>query len=70
MRLRSNAGKRYKKATNATALVGRLLMVAARTFRRLDHPQLLPEVALGTRNVKGIRVVEEPAENTDQEATA
>ena len=70
VRLRTNAGKRYKKVANATALVWRLLMVAERTFRRLDHPHLLPEIALGTRYVNGIRVVEEQTENTDQEAAA
>jgi transposase-like protein len=59
VRLRTDAGKRYKKVANATALIWRLLLVAERTFRRLDHPELLPEVALGTRYCDGIRVVNE-----------
>jgi putative transposase len=70
VRLRTDAGKRYKKVANATALVWRLLLVAERTFRRLDAPHLLPEVALGARYKDGIRVVEEATETTDQEAAA
>jgi transposase-like protein len=61
VRLRTNAGKRYKKVANATALIWRLQMVAERTFRRLDHPELLPEVALGVRFEDGARVAEHPA---------
>jgi putative transposase len=70
VRLRTNAGKRYKKVVNATALIWRLLLVAERTFRRLDHPELLPEVAMGAVYVNGIRVVEEQQLNQDQEAVA
>jgi transposase-like protein len=70
VRLRTNAGKRYKKVANATALVWRLLLVAERTFRRLDAPHLLPEVALGARYRDGVRVVDEATETTDQEAAA
>jgi hypothetical protein len=57
VRLRTNAGKRYKKVANATALIWRLLMVAERTSRRFDHPELLPEVAMGARYGNGIRIV-------------
>jgi transposase-like protein len=70
VRLRTNAGKRYKKVANATALIWRLLLVAERTFRRLDHPELLPEVAMGTAYVNGIRVVEQEDQPADQEAVA
>jgi len=70
VRLRTNAGKRYKKVANATALIWRLLMVAERTFRRLDHPELLPEVAMGARYCNGIRIVDEETNNTDREAAA
>jgi putative transposase len=59
VRLRTNAGKRYKKVVNATALIWRLMMVAERTFRRLDHPELLPEVALGVRFHDGLRVFDQ-----------
>lgn len=71
VRLRTSAGKRYKKVANATALIWRLLLVAERTFRRLDHPELLPEVALGARYKNGLRVAEdEEITTTDQEAAA
>jgi transposase-like protein len=70
VRLRTNAGKRYKKVANATALIWRLLMVAERTFRRLDHPELLPQLALGARYHNGVRIIEEGNETQDQEAVA
>jgi transposase-like protein len=70
VRLRTNAGKRYKKVANATALIWRLLMVAEQTFRRLDHPELLPEVALGVRFKNGVRVVDQDQQTQDEEAAA
>jgi transposase-like protein len=57
VRLRTAAGKRYKKVVNATALIWRVLMVAERSFRRLDHPELLPEIAEGAIYEDGVRVV-------------
>jgi hypothetical protein len=70
VRLRTNAGKRYKKVANATALIWRLLMVAEQTFRRLDHPELLPEVVLGVRFHNGVRVVDQDQQTQDEEAAA
>jgi putative transposase len=58
VRLRTAAGKRYKKVANATALIWRVLLVAERAFRRLDHPELLPEVAEGATYEDGVRVVQ------------
>lgn len=58
VRLRTAAGKRYKKVANATALIWRVLLVAERSFRRLDHPELLPEVAQGATYEDGVRVVQ------------
>lgn len=57
VRLRTAAGKRYKKVVNATALIWRVLMVAERAFRRLDHPELLPEIAEGAIYEDGVRIV-------------
>jgi transposase-like protein len=68
VRLRTNAAKRYKKVVNATALIWRLLLVAEKSFRRLDHPELLPQVALGRRYRNGERIIEQTT--TDQEAAA
>jgi transposase-like protein len=70
VRLRTEAGKRFKKVLNATALIWRLLLVAELTFRRLDHPQLLPEVAMGARYVNGIRVADEESDDGQKEAAA
>ncbi len=66
----ADAGKRFKKVVNATALIWRLLMVAERTFRRLDHPELLPEVAMGAPFVDGVRVLDEEPQLVDAEAVA
>lgn len=57
VRLRTAAGKRYKKVANATALIWRVLMVAEQSFRRLDHPELLPEIAEGAIYENGVRVI-------------
>jgi len=56
VRLRTTAGKRYKKVANATALIWRVLLVAEQSFRRLDHTELLAEVAEGTLYEDGERV--------------
>ena len=47
MRLRTNAGKRYKRVQGATALIWRVLMVAEQRFRKLNAPELLPLVYAG-----------------------
>jgi transposase-like protein len=69
VRLRTTAAKRVKKVANATALIWRVLLVAERSFRRLEHPQLLAEVAEGAKYQNGIRVVEK-VHTSDQEAAA
>ena len=43
----NTAATRVKKVANTTALIWRVLFVAERSCRRLDHPQLLAEVAEG-----------------------
>lgn len=53
VRLRTMAGKRFKRVESATALIWKLLQVAEQTFRRLNAPQLLPAVYAGTRYVDG-----------------
>ena len=69
VRLRTTAAKRFKKVANATALIWRVLLVAERSFRRLDHPQLLAEVAEGAKYQDGVRVVEK-INTSDREAAA
>ncbi len=55
VRLRTEAAKRYKKVENATAVVWKTLLIAERTFRRLDGPELLADVANGVVYVDGTR---------------
>jgi putative transposase len=56
VRLRTSAAKRYKRTDNAEALIWRLLMVAEKSFRKLNAPHLLPSVAAGDTYVNGIRI--------------
>ena len=44
VRLRTTAGKRFKRVESATALIWKVLQVAEQTFRRLNAPELLPLV--------------------------
>jgi hypothetical protein len=46
-RLRTAAAKRFKKVENATAVIWKTLLIAQKTFRRLDAPELLEDVAGG-----------------------
>ena len=56
VRLRTTAAKRYKRVENATAVIWKTLLIAEQTFRRLDAPELLAEVAEGAVYVNGVRV--------------
>jgi transposase-like protein len=55
VRLRTAAAKRFKKVENATAIIWKTLLVADQSFRRLDAPELLAEVAEGVIYVGGVR---------------
>ncbi len=55
VRLRTAAAKRFKKVDNATAVIWKTLLVAEQSFRRLDAPELLAEVAEGVAYVNGER---------------
>ena len=57
VRLRTAAAKRFKKVENATAVIWKTLLIAEKTFRRLDAPELLAEVASGVLYVNGVRAV-------------
>lgn len=56
VRLRTTAAKRYQKVANATAIIWKTLMVAEKSFRKLNAPELLAEVADGATYVNGVRV--------------
>jgi transposase-like protein len=55
VRLRTAAAKRFKQVENATAVIWKTLLVAEQSFRRLNAPELLPEVAEGVAYVNGER---------------
>jgi transposase-like protein len=61
VRLRTAAAKRYKQVPNATAVIWKTLLIAEQTFRRLDAPELLAEIAEGVTYVNGVRVKPSPA---------
>jgi transposase-like protein len=56
VRLRTTAAKRYKRVDNACAMIWKLLLVAQKTFRRLNAPHLLAAVAAGAKYVDGVAV--------------
>jgi transposase-like protein len=56
LRLRTDAARRFKKVTNATTIIWKMLMVAEIRFRRLRSPELLREVHRGVRFVNGMRL--------------
>jgi transposase-like protein len=57
VRLRTAAAKRFKKVENVTAVIWKTLLLAEKTFRRLDAPELLADVANGVVYSDGIRAV-------------
>jgi transposase-like protein len=61
VRLRTSEAKRFKKVESAEALIWKLLMLAERTFRRLNAPRLMQEVNAGTPFVDGVAVKAQPA---------
>src|SRR5713226_802714 len=46
---------KIKKVENATAVIWKTLLIAEKTFRRLDAPELLADVARGEVYVNGVR---------------
>lgn len=57
VRLRTTAGKRFKRVESATALIWKLLPVAEQSFRRLNAPEQLPLVYAGVPFVDGRKQV-------------
>jgi len=50
----TDAAKRFKTVTNATAVIGKMLLVAERAFRRVKDPELMPNVSRGITFVDGV----------------
>jgi hypothetical protein len=55
VRLRTTAGKRYKRIELATTLIWKVLQMTEPTFRRLNAPHLLPSVYAGVTYVAGVQ---------------
>jgi putative transposase len=55
VRRRATAAKRFKKAENATAVIWKLLQVAASPFRKLNGAELLPAVYAGGQSRDGVK---------------
>jgi putative transposase len=56
LRLRTAAAKRFKKVSNATAVIWKMLMLAEQRFRKLDAPQKLEQVFLGVKFKDGVEL--------------
>lgn len=56
VRLRTSAAKRFKKVASAETLIWKLLMIAERSFRRLNAPKLMKDVYEGRKFVDRIAV--------------
>ena len=65
VRLRTNAGKRYKRIQAATALIWRVLMVAEQRFRKLNAPELLADVFAGQEYQDGKPIKVEDASSKE-----
>jgi transposase-like protein len=57
LRLRTGAAKRFKKVTNATAVIWKMLMLAEKRFRKLDAPDKLNQVFAGIQFKDGVEVM-------------
>ncbi|MGH7289310.1 MAG: IS256 family transposase [Myxococcota bacterium] len=67
VRLRTDAAKRFKRVDNATAMLWKLLRVAEKTFRLLDHAALLRDVYAGRTYRDGVI---EPVSKSEDRAAA
>ena len=57
LRLRADAAKRDRRVDRAIAVIRKMLMVAARRFRRLRAPRLMMDVYLGAQYADGLLIV-------------
>jgi transposase-like protein len=62
LRLRTDAGNRFKTVSNATAVIWKMLLVSQQRFRRLNAPELMQEAHDLAQYVNGLRVQELPWE--------
>jgi putative transposase len=55
VRLRTHAARRYKRSSRAAAVIWKTLLIAEKSFRRLNAPELLKEVIEGAEFKDGTR---------------
>ncbi|MGC8898873.1 MAG: IS256 family transposase, partial [Bacteroidota bacterium] len=59
--LRRDAAERFKNVERATAVIWKMLLVAQKSFRRLNAPELLAKVYAGVQYEDGVEVTREEA---------
>ena len=57
LRLRTAAAKRFKKVTNATAVIWKMLRLSEQRFRKLDAPERMQQVFLGVLFKDGVEIL-------------
>ncbi len=57
LRLRTAAAKRFKKVSNATAVIWKMLMLAERRFRKLDAPERMKQFFQGVEFLDGVEAL-------------
>ena len=56
LRLRTDAARRFKKVSNAQAVIWKMLLVAEKRFRRLKDPHLTKDVYRGAQFEDGVAI--------------
>jgi transposase-like protein len=56
VRLRTAASRRFKSAVNATCLIWKTMMIAEKSFRKLNAPHLVERVAEGRKYKDGVEI--------------
>lgn len=56
VRLRTAASRRFKSVVNASCLIWKTVMIAEKSFRKLNAPQLVEKIARGTKYDNGKEV--------------
>lgn len=68
VRLRTDAAKRFKKVDNATALIWKILLLAEKTFHKLNSPKLLKDVFNGVSFNDGLPLTSNSTTNLEHAA--
>lgn len=68
VRLRTDAAKRFKKVDNASALIWKILLLAEKTFHKLNSPKLLIDVFNGVSFKDGLLLISNSTSNLEHAA--